>query len=455
MSHSPTDAEPSPNATSATQPAKITTADDEKRLPVRQRASAAETRLTSKEWALLSILTLMQFNVTADFVIIQPLGPQLMRIFGINTAQFSYTVAAYAFGAGLSAFAAAFFLDRFDRKKSLLILFTGFTLGTFCCALAPGYHAMLAARFVTGVFGGVCGGVVLAIVGDAIPEVRRATAMGTVMSAFALASALGVPAGLWMAERGWHWPFLILGLVCAVILPFALWVLPRSDRHLRNSANVESAGARMWAVVANGRHLRAFSLMAAMTTAGFLVVPFISEYMVRNVGLKETELKYNFLVAGACTLFSMNLIGRLADMYGRMRLFWIMALLSMGAVLWLTHLRPAPLWVAIGSVTIFMVTMSGRFVPAIAMITGSVDARHRGGFMSINACVQSAFSGIGTSIGGWLIVDQAHQPLRNYWLNGYLAAGLTVGCIGLATRLRRPEADPALRRDIHGAEEIA
>ena len=177
----------------------------------------------------------MQFSVTIDFIIIAPLGPQLMRVFGIDTAQFGWTVAAYAFGAGLSSFSAAFFLDRFDRKRALLVLFTGFTVGTFCCALAPGYHAMLAARFMTGIFGGVCGGVVPAIVGDAIPEIRRATG-GYVMSAFALASALGVPAGLWMAEHGWHWPFLILGILCAAIIPFAIWLLPPSDSHLRQAA---------------------------------------------------------------------------------------------------------------------------------------------------------------------------------------------------------------------------
>ena len=406
-------------------------------LPTRQRATAAETRLTGAEWALLSVLTLMQFSVTLDFIIIAPLGPQLMRVFGINTEQFSYTVAAYALGAALSAFSAAFFLDRFDRKRALLVLFGGFTVGTLCCAFAPGYHAMLAARFATGIFGGVCGGVVLAIVGDAIPEVRRATAMGTIMSAFALASALGVPAGLWMAEHGWHWPFLILGILCAVIIPFAIWLLPRSDRHLR-APSTESAGALMWAVLANGQHLRAFSLMAGLTTAGFMVVPFISEFMVRNVGLTEPQLKYNFLCGGLFTLFSMNLVGRLADMYGRLKLFTIMALLSSGAVLGLTHLTTEPLWVAIGATTVFMVTMTGRFVPAIAMITGSVGAQHRGGFMSLNSCVQSMFSGVGTAIGGLLIVDVAHQPLRNYGLIGWLAAGLAIGCIGLASRLRRP-----------------
>ncbi len=410
--------------------------------PVRQRATAAETRLTAAEWGLLSVLTLMQFCVTIDFIIIAPLGPQLMRVFTIDTERFGYTVAAYAFGAGLSSFSAAFFLDRFDRKRALLVLFTGFTLGTFCCALAPGYHAMLAARFVTGVFGGVCGGVVLAIVGDAIPEVRRATAMGTIMSAFALASALGVPAGLWMAERGWHWPFLVLGTLSAVIVPFALWLLPRSDGHLRRAASTESAGARMWAVLANGKHLRAFSLMAALTTAGFMVVPFISTFMVRNVGMTESQLKYNFLSGGLCTLFSMNLIGRLADMYGRMRLFTIMAILSSGAVLWLTHLTTEPLLVAVAVTSVFMVTMTGRFVPAIAMITGSVDARHRGGFMSLNSCVQQTFSGLGTSLGGYLILDQAHQPLRNYGLIGWIAAGIAIACIGLAARLRRPTVSP-------------
>ncbi len=435
-------------------PASVPSTASSETLPVRQRATAAQTRLSAAEWGLLSVLTLIQFTVTVDFIVIAPLGPQLMRVFSINTEQFGYTVAAYAFGAGLSSFSAAFFLDRFDRKRVLLVLFAGFTAGTFACALAPGYPAMLAARFVTGIFGGVCGGVVLAIVGDAIPEVRRATAMGTVMSAFALASALGVPAGLWMAERGWHWPFLILGTLSAVILPFAAWLLPRSDRHLRDAASTESAGARMWSVLANGRHLRAFGLMAALTTAGFMVVPFISTFMVRNVGLTESQLKYNFLSGGVFTLFSMNLIGRLSDMYGRMRVFVIMAILSGGAVLGLTHLGPAPLLAAVAMTTVFMVTMTGRFVPAIAMITGSAEARHRGGFMSLNSCVQQTFSGLGASLGGWLIIDQANQPLRNYGLIGWIAAGLAVACIGLAARLRRPVAAASAPHDVAAMEHM-
>ena len=71
--------------------------------------------------------------------------------------------------------------------------------------------------------------------------------------------------------------------------------------------------------------------------------------------------------------------------------------------------------------------------------------------MSLNSCVQQTFSGLGTSLGGYLIIDQAHQPLRNYGLIGWIAAGIAVACIGLATRLRRPAASP-LPQDAVAAE---
>ena len=69
-----------------------------------------------------------------------------------------------------------------DRKKVLVGIYAGFTLGTLFCALAPNYPLLLASRAVTGGFGGVLGALIFAIVADAIPEQRRGAAMGLVMS---------------------------------------------------------------------------------------------------------------------------------------------------------------------------------------------------------------------------------------------------------------------------------
>src|SRR5262249_36270829 len=153
------------------------------------------------ERLLLYVLAAIQFTAVVDFLIILPLGPQYMRVFGISPAQFGVIVSAYALSAGVSGVATGVFLDRFDRKRALLVLYLGFPLGTLFCALAPGYYLLVAARAVAGAFGGVSGALILAIIGDVVPEERRGAAMGLVMSSFSVASICGVPIGLLLASH--------------------------------------------------------------------------------------------------------------------------------------------------------------------------------------------------------------------------------------------------------------
>jgi MFS transporter, DHA1 family, inner membrane transport protein len=90
------------------------------------------------EYALLALLAAIQFTTVLDFLIVLPLGPQYMKLMQINPSQFGLMVASYAVSAGISGIAAGFFLDYFDRKRALLVLFSGFMLGTLFCALAQG-----------------------------------------------------------------------------------------------------------------------------------------------------------------------------------------------------------------------------------------------------------------------------------------------------------------------------
>jgi predicted MFS family arabinose efflux permease len=151
------------------------------------------------------------FTHILDFMIMMPLGHQLITVFDITAFQFSLLVASYSFSAGLAGFLGAFVIDRYDRRSCLLVVYSAFTLGTFACAFAPTYEVLLLSRSVTGLFGGVLGALILSMVSEAIPLERRAKAIGTVMASFGLASILGVPAGLFLAGKmSWHIPFLVL-----------------------------------------------------------------------------------------------------------------------------------------------------------------------------------------------------------------------------------------------------
>ncbi|HLK80944.1 MAG TPA: MFS transporter [Xanthobacteraceae bacterium] len=145
---------------------------------------------------VVALLAFLQFSIVLDFMIISPLGAVIMPDLDISPQRFGEIVSAYAFSAGASGFLAAGFADRFDRKRFLLFFYCGFIGGTALCALAPNYPVLLFARIVTGVFGGVIGSVVLAIVTDLFPLAMRGRVMGVVQTAFSASQVLGIPAGL-------------------------------------------------------------------------------------------------------------------------------------------------------------------------------------------------------------------------------------------------------------------
>src|SRR5258708_35877404 len=169
---------------------------DDQENPYAQNPRAKLPPITPREWILLLVLAAIQFTVILDFMIIMPLQPAYLRLWPDLTPKgFGIIVGSYAFSAGCSGLFGAFFTDRFDRKKSLLVLYAGFTVGTFLCAVAPGYWLLVAARVVAGAVGGIMGAVALAIIGDLFHDERRGRATGVLMWGFSLATTLCVPTG--------------------------------------------------------------------------------------------------------------------------------------------------------------------------------------------------------------------------------------------------------------------
>ena len=91
-------------------------------------------------------------------------------------------------------------MDLHDRKKILIYAFVGFLIGTIACGIAPTFGLLMAARVLAGLFGGLIGAQVFSIISDIFGYERRGVAMGAVMSSFAIASTLGVPFALYLAN---------------------------------------------------------------------------------------------------------------------------------------------------------------------------------------------------------------------------------------------------------------
>jgi DHA1 family inner membrane transport protein len=388
----------------------------------------------AKEKLLLATLAAVQFTHVMDYMILMPLGSQLMRMFAITPAQFSHLVAAYSFAAAGTGFLGGFVMDRFDRKHALLTLYTGFALSTVACALAPNYPVLLLARVAAGAFGGLAASVVTAVVGDVVPPERRGAALGVVMTSFPIASVLGVPAGLFLAGLfEWHAPFFLLAALSTVIGVIAWRSLPDLPPHPSTTPPLQ----QMREILTHPVHLRGFALSAVVVFAGGCIIPFMAPSMVANVGLSEAQLPLVYLAGGAFTFFTMPWFGRLSDRHDKLRVFAAISGFAGVAVLVLTRLPAAPVWVALIATTAFMIGMSGRFPPAMALITNSVAARYRGGFMSVNSAVQQGSGAVANTVAGLLITSHpVTGRLEGYQNAGYLAVAMFAVAVFMAHRLR-------------------
>lgn len=392
----------------------------------------AETARSPRELLLLLTLAGMQFTNIVDFMILMPLAPQLMRLFDIDPKQFALLVSAYTFAAAASGFVAAFWIDRFGRKRALLTMYTGFVVATALCGLAPNYPLLIAARIVAGIFGGVIGALVLTIIADVVPYARRARGTALVAAAFSLSAVMGVPLGLWFAAHfSWRMPFLVLAAFSVIMWAVAWRLVPPLDAHVEGSERRKPM-AQLRAIFGVPNHLRAFAFVIALMTSVFLVVPFIAAYNVANVGLLETELPYIYFAGGITTLFTAQLIGRLADRYGKKRVFTILAFISIVPIVVMTHLPKLPLAPVIVVTILFFVFVPGRFGPAMALITGSVTPRLRGSFMSFNGAVQQLGAGAASFAAGLIIGRAADGSLTHYDWAGWAAVVATLVAVALA-----------------------
>ena len=393
------------------------------------------------ERLLLYVLAAAMFTHIMDFMIMMPLASQLMRLFDITAQEFSLLVASYTVTAGVSGFLAAFFIDRYDRKKCLVLIYTGFALGTIACGISPTYEILLVTRSLTGAFGGVLGALILAIVSDAIPLERRAHGIGIVMASFGIASVFGVPFGLFLASKfSWHAPFLLLGGLALIILPLILRFVPALTAHF--TAGGHATPFQVLREIFGRRNAQlGLSFTAVLMLGHFTIIPFVAPYMVGNIGFTEGQLSYIYLVGGLCTLIFSPWVGRMSDKHGRLKIFTVFGSLVIIPIIVITNLTPVPLAVALIITAVFFIFSNGRMVPSTTMETAIIKAEVRGSYMSVRSAVQSLSSGIAAFIAGLIISEKpsifhpATKALVNYQYVGIIAVVFSVASLYLARKL--------------------
>ncbi|MEK9817107.1 MAG: MFS transporter [Limnobacter sp.] len=399
--------------------------------------TACQVKMTpQREWALLLILAGIQFTHILDFMIMMPLGPQLTAAFSISDAKFGLLVSAYTFAAGASGLLASLYIDRFERRRLLLILYVLFAAATLACGLAPTYETLMSARIAAGLFGGILSAMIQTIVADVVPFARRGKAMGVIMTSFSVSTVMGVPLGLYVAANSdWHTPFFGIAGISFVLAVAGWYVIPTLQGHLH--ARGETGPLQGIAqVLRDSNHLRAFLFSFCMIFAGFSIIPYITIYMQINAGLTPSDIPVIYLAGGAATLFSAQIIGKLSDRIGKLKMLQIIAGTAILPMALITVTAGLSMPVILVITTCFFVFVSGRMIPGMALVSAAGNPKNRGTFMTLNSSMQSAAMGVAALVGGMVISRNAEGLIENFWICSVIAISFNLTALLIAKRLK-------------------
>ncbi|MEO8761586.1 MAG: MFS transporter [Bacteroidia bacterium] len=395
-----------------------------------------KNKFTSAQKFVIVILALTQFTVVLDFMVLSPLSDILMKSMDLLPSQFGFVVFSYALSAGISGFLTAGFADKFDRKKLLLFFYVGFIVGTLFCGLAETYTMLVAARVVTGLFGGVIGSISMAIVADLFPIEQRGRVMGFMQMGFGASQVLGIPISLYLANSfGWQSPFLMIVGLATIIWLVIVAKLQPITKHLEVK-NEKNAFKHLWHTIKKRDYRIGFLSTALLSLGGFMMMPWGSKFCINNLNVTQQQLPMLFMVSGISSLIIMPLIGKLSDKIDKFKLFAMASVWMMAVVIVYTNLTPVPFWVVlVVNITMMMGIMS-RMVPSMALNSALPHMLDRGAFMSVSSSLQQLSGGLAALVGGLIVVQKDnYSPIQHYNILGYVMIGISVVSVFMVYRV--------------------
>jgi predicted MFS family arabinose efflux permease len=399
---------------------------------------------------LLLLLFAVYLTYMLDYMIMPALTQAFVKAFDSSTRELGRLVSAYSLSASVFGILGAFYLDRFNRKSALLLLYGGFAVSLLLCALAPSAAALIVARVIAGAFGGLMVATIFSIIGDQIAPEHQGVAFGTVLSSFAIASVVGVPLGLFLAEKfSWNAIFFFNALLSFLVWIALLIGLPSMNAHLSLEGS-QRISEQAKAILTSQSNFSAFLVTALIAMASYAVIPFINPFLASNRALSDSEIRTLYIVGGIFTFLVSYPTGWLSDRFGKWPLFFGISLLLVPLTLLFTTMPTDSFLLMLFIFVAFMSLSRARRIPALALITSSVPPTVRAGFMSVNASFEQLFSGISASVASLLVMR-----LPNGELEGFLFAGILSATVAMLAAILLRFVKPISEKEISTPSHVA
>lgn len=239
---------------------------------------------------------------------------------GVSIAQAGNYISAYSLGVAIGS-PLLLVLRRMPLRRLLLLLCVIILAGNAAASLAPGYHTLMLARFVSGLPHGAFFGAGAIVCSRLADRGKGAEAVAVMVGGMTIANLVGVPLATFISKvLVWRVAFALVAL-CGLtgFLAIRAWVpvlAPLPDTGMKGQfAFLKHPGP--WLIYAG-----VFFGQASV----YCYLSYIDPLMTEVVGFPSVDMSWIMILAGAGMVVGNAVAGKMADRYGEARVSGYIAL---------------------------------------------------------------------------------------------------------------------------------
>jgi DHA1 family arabinose polymer transporter-like MFS transporter len=235
--------------------------------------------------------------------------PYVAAAFSVSLPQAGNFISAYATGVAFGA-VALLWLRAFELKRLLLIMMSVQVAGNILVCLSPSFHAILAARFISGLPHGCYFGIATIVAQRIASKDRGSSAVSIMIAGMTIANIFGVPMGTSLAHSlDFRIVFAFTALWGAVVV-FSIW------RWVPEVGTVEDTGFRgQFAFLKSPAPYLVLLAVFAGNGGILCMLSYISPIMTKLAGLPLEAVPAVLLANGIMMMICNFVSGRLCDRF--------------------------------------------------------------------------------------------------------------------------------------------
>ncbi|NHB87404.1 MFS transporter [Photorhabdus tasmaniensis] len=264
------------------------------------------------------VVALVQFINALEYMMVTPLFVYMCDDFHMPVTMAGVIAGTYVLASVFSGLASFFFLDRFNKRKVLILNTLLLGLITFLTIFSSEPYQLILLRMIAGLFGGVTLGVGIGILLNNSPENMRGRVLAIAFSSFSFVSILGMPLCLYLATNfTWKIPFLLIVILCIVSLPLILCFIPGKEK-IKNSQNK---------IVLTKKIALAGLASGVSNFSPFMLIPILVPLLTNVFYVPEERVSLVFFIGGLASWLGTYLTGKLCDKYSPQKITIVAAAL--------------------------------------------------------------------------------------------------------------------------------